>query len=325
MKKDSCQYIVVTPCRNEEKNVPNLVQSLVAQTLRPVLWVIVDDSSTDKTGEIIAEANKQHDWIKVVNLKEHKGYMGTHYAYVCNKGFEFAKEYCKNNNIPYGYIALVDADNILVDRYFEKLIEEFEKDEILGIASGNSVYANVEKILNNLKMEKTNVSVMDNDFWRLCGSSFTYSREDQPMGSARMWRKECFEETGGYILVHAPDAISNVKAKLKGWKTRCFMDFKIIEREAATKEVLWKGWKDKGRSDFFMWYPLSFAVLKAIKYLFKRPYYTGIAYIYGYIEPLSYRENRINDDEIRKYYRYTRPQELKAYYKEKIKRLLIKT
>ncbi|MCK4736138.1 MAG: glycosyltransferase, partial [Methanophagales archaeon] len=53
---NSRRYIVVTPCRNEEKNIPNLVQSITAQTIRPALWVIVDDGSTDKTGEIIAEA-----------------------------------------------------------------------------------------------------------------------------------------------------------------------------------------------------------------------------------------------------------------------------
>ena len=52
---NSRRYIVVTPCRNEEKKLPNLVQSITAQTIRPALWVIVDDGSTDKTGEIISE------------------------------------------------------------------------------------------------------------------------------------------------------------------------------------------------------------------------------------------------------------------------------
>ena len=47
------RYIVVTPCRNEEKNLPDFVQSMTAQTIRPVFWVIVDDGSTDKTPEIL--------------------------------------------------------------------------------------------------------------------------------------------------------------------------------------------------------------------------------------------------------------------------------
>lgn len=49
---ESRRYIVVTPCRNEEKNLPNLVQSMTVQTIRSVFWVIVDDGSTDKTPEI---------------------------------------------------------------------------------------------------------------------------------------------------------------------------------------------------------------------------------------------------------------------------------
>ena len=53
------RYIVVTPCRNEEKNLSNLVQSMTAQTIRPALWVIVDDGSTDKTGKIIDEVEKK--------------------------------------------------------------------------------------------------------------------------------------------------------------------------------------------------------------------------------------------------------------------------
>jgi len=50
------RHIVVTPCRNEEKDLSNLVQSITAQTIRPVFWVIVDDGSTDKTPEIIKKA-----------------------------------------------------------------------------------------------------------------------------------------------------------------------------------------------------------------------------------------------------------------------------
>ena len=42
--------------------------------------------------------------------------MGAHIAYVCNMGFEFAKVYCNDKGIPYEYIALVDADNILEAR-----------------------------------------------------------------------------------------------------------------------------------------------------------------------------------------------------------------
>lgn len=319
------RYIVVTPCRNEEKNLPNLIQSITAQTIRPALWVIVDDGSIDKTGEIIAQAGKKYEWIKEIYLKEHREYMGAHIAYVCNMGFEFAKDYCMRNDILYEYIALVDADNILEARYFEKLIEEFKKDEKLGIASGNSAWTDVEKLLNELGKTKRDVTVMDREFWRMYDSPVIHIgkvQEDLPIGSARMWRKECFEETGGYAYVQAPDAVSNVKAKIKGWKTKCFRNIKLIERKGFTAEGSWKGYKKRGESDFFRWYPLYFTVLKALKYSFTRPYYIGIAYLWGYIKSIIYRKERINDEEIQNYHKHVRPQELKDYYKEKLKKLL---
>lgn len=325
MKKQKMnrRYIVVTPCRDEEKNLPNLVQSITAQTIRPVLWVIVDDGSIDKTGEIIAEAKKTYEWIKAVHLTVHKEYMGAHIAYVCNKGFEFAKDYCNENGISFGYIALVDADNILEARYFEKLINEFEKDAKLGIASGNSAFADVETFLEELRAKNPDVTVMDNEFWQLWDSPSTQiqnSREDLPTGSARIWRRDCFEETGGYLPVALPDSVSNAKAKMSGWKTRRFRDIRIIERHGLKKQGLWNGYKERGESLFFLGQPLSFAVLKAFNYSLEKPYYIGMAYLYGYIKSLVLRKKRIDDNEIRKYFQAIHH----VYHKKKLARMLRK-
>jgi len=323
--KNSRQYIVVTPCKNEENNLPNLVQSMTAQTIKPALWVIVDDGSTDRTGEIIAEVEEKYGWVKGLHLEKCEEYMGTHLAYVCNKGFEFAREYCDREGISYGYIALVDADNILEERYFEKLIGEFEKDEKLGIASGWDAYVDIENILGNLRARNPNITVMNHEFWQVWNSPFVEiqkSREDLPMGSARLWRKECFEETGGYLPVPLPDSVSNAIAKLKGWKAKRFRDIKVMERRGLTKQGLWKGYSEKGESYFFLGQSLFLTVLKALRYTFKKPHYIGVAYFYGYIKPFVYRKERVKDDEIRHYYKYIRPRELKAYYKGKLKKLL---
>ena len=324
-KMNHRRYIVVTPCRNEAKNLPNLVQSMTAQTIKPALWVIVDDGSTDRTGEIIAEVEEKYGWIKGLHLEKSEEYMGTHLAYVCNKGFEFAKEYCNEKGISYEYIALVDADNILEARYFEKLIEEFEKDEKLGIASGNSIFVDIEMILYELKAKNPNITVMDNEFWHIWDSNSTEkqnSREDLPMGSARVWRKECFEETDGYLPVPLPDSVSNAMAKLKGWRTRRFMDIRVIERSGLKKQGLWRGYKEKGESYFFLGQSLFLTVLKALKYSLRKPYYTGLAYFWGYIIPFVCGKERVNDDEIRHYYKYIRSKELKAYYKQKLGKLI---
>ena len=47
------RYVIITPIRDEEKFIEATIASVQAQTVRPAEWVIVDDGSTDRTGEII--------------------------------------------------------------------------------------------------------------------------------------------------------------------------------------------------------------------------------------------------------------------------------
>lgn len=323
--KISRNYIVVTPCRNEVENLPNLIESIVMQTLKPVLWVIVDDNSTDGTQKIITHALKKHDWIKNIRLKDENEYLGVHYAYVCNMGFNFIEAHCQPNGIPYEYIAVADADNILEQNYFEKLIMEFEKDLKLGIASGHSAFSEINKVLDGLKKNNLTTSVMGHEFWKLYGSSQMVVQEsyrnDIPMGSARIWKKACFEETGGYAYSYSPDSISIVKAKMKGWKTKRFKHAKVIERRGSTAQGFWNGYKNRGESDFFLWTPLYLAVLKALMHSTKRPYYIGVAYFIGYIVPFISGKKRILDKDIKQYYLYVHPLELINYYKTRLKNI----
>lgn len=325
--EESRHYVLITPCKNEAENLPNLIESISAQTTKPIMHIIVNDGSTDDTSKIINSAILKYEWIKSITLDKYDAYLGAHYAVVCNKGFDFAKEYSQKNKLIYEYIGIVDADNIPEKEYFEKLINEFEKDPKLGLASGESAYGDINKILAKLKEKDDTLNVMSPLFWELYGCpelviQRSY-RTDIPMGSARMWRKKCFDESGKYYEGHAPDAISNIKAKLRGWKIKRFSNARVIERQGSTAQGFWKGYEIHGEADFFIGFPLSLAVLKALDYSLKRrPYYTGTAYLFGYIKSLISGKKRIDDLEIRYYYKFVRLSELKQNYKNKIKTIL---
>ena len=60
-------YAIISPCRNEQDYMRRTLDSVVAQSVRPDLWVIVDDGSTDDTPAILAEYAAAHDWIRVLS------------------------------------------------------------------------------------------------------------------------------------------------------------------------------------------------------------------------------------------------------------------
>src|SRR5579862_1553674 len=63
-------YALITPARNEVQFIELTLQSVVAQTVRPVKWVIVSDGSTDGTDEVVQQFAAQHDWIELVRIPE---------------------------------------------------------------------------------------------------------------------------------------------------------------------------------------------------------------------------------------------------------------
>ena len=281
----------MTPVKNEEENLPNLVKSVVEQTIKPILWVIVDDGSTDKSPEIIEKARKKNEWIEGIKLPKGKRDLGLHYAYVCKQGFDYATEFCKKKGIGWNYISLLDADIRLEEDYFEKLIIEFERNPKLGIASGGIYYQTDDGLL------------------------WVKTRRDLPRGANRIWRRKCFEETEGFKVTYSPDAVSNVKAKLRGWETKQFKDLVSIQaRPTSSAEGLWKGYEFRGESTYYLCYHPIHAFLKGLKHLLQPRFYLSFAYFSSYLSGFIHKKPRIEDEEIRNYFRRQRLKELVDIY-----------
>ena len=51
--KSQLPYVLITPARNEERHIGKIIQSMIAQTVLPLKWVIVNDGSTDATASIV--------------------------------------------------------------------------------------------------------------------------------------------------------------------------------------------------------------------------------------------------------------------------------
>src|SRR4030042_4790295 len=68
MKKT--KYIIVSPVRNEEAYIEKTIMAVIAQTVLPDEWILVNDGSTDSTREKIEKYAPSYSWIKLINLPD---------------------------------------------------------------------------------------------------------------------------------------------------------------------------------------------------------------------------------------------------------------
>src|SRR5690606_40322695 len=59
-------YVLISPCKDEAAHIERTLASVAAQTVRPALWVIVDDGSTDDSMAIVARWRARLPCIRVV-------------------------------------------------------------------------------------------------------------------------------------------------------------------------------------------------------------------------------------------------------------------
>ena len=189
------RYALITPAHNEERFIAKTLESMVAQTLLPERWVIVDDGSTDATTKIVEKYAKDHRWIDLVRRtqRRHRSFAGKVHSF--NAGLERVRL------LDFELIGNLDADLSFDPDYLEFLIRKFSDDPQLGVAG---------------------TPFTEDGGYDSARDSF--EGENHVAGGCQLFRRKCFEEIGGYIPNPAGgiDWIAVTTARMKGWKTRSF-------------------------------------------------------------------------------------------------------
>jgi len=250
------RYVVITPARDEMQHIAETITSVVHQMVRPVEWVIVDDGSTDGTGEIIERFAAQHSWITAL----HRPNRGVRQN--ANGVMEaFYDGYQSLKTTEWDFIVKLDGDVSLNPDYFEACFKAFQQDPKLGIGGG---------LICHLENGARKVEACPRFHVR---------------GATKIYRRACWDAIGGLLKVPGWDTVDEAKANMLGWKTRAFQDLKVLHhRPTGAADGAWKNSVKDGRADYISGYHPLFMFLKCVKRLVQEPYLVGsCGLLYGFI------------------------------------------
>jgi glycosyltransferase involved in cell wall biosynthesis len=267
MATPSVNYVLITPARNEEAHLEKTIAAVAAQTVLPLRWVIVSDGSTDRTEAIAAQAAARHPWITVVVRppRDTRDFAGKVAAF--NAGFEVVK------SLDFAIVGSLDADLSFVPDYFEFLLGQFVADPQLGLAG--------------CPFSEDGVTY-----------DYTFSSQDHVSGACQMFRRECYEQIGGYVPLKGGgiDVVAVLMARMHGWRTRTFTERVCVHHRpmgSANDDSRFVANYKLGQRAYRLGYHPAFQLFRSIYQMTRRPYVSGgVALGAGYLWAMVSRSER---------------------------------
>ena len=276
----SRRYLLVTPCRDEAKFARRTLDSVVAQTVTPALWVIVDDGSTDETPAILAEYAAKHPWIRVIR-RDDRGFrkLGGGVIDAFYHGYETV------NPDDFDYVCKLDLDLDLPPRYFETLMQRMEADPRVGTASGKPWFRGDGG---------RRVSEM-------CG-------DENSVGMVKFYRTACFQQIGGFVRELMWDGIDGHRCRMLGWVAVSWDDpavnFEHLRPMGTSHKNWWTGRVRHGVGQYYMGTGPAYMLASALFRMTRPPVFVGgVAMLWGYLKSMAQRKGRYGDADFRKFLR----------------------
>ena len=277
------RLLVVSPLRNEAAHIELVAHALASQTRRPDLWLVVDDHSSDETPQILARLAERLDFMSVIRTqppagddapKDRLAIAAPPRAF--NAGLGSADWQA------FTHVAKLDGDVELPPRYFELLLGEFARDSTLGLAGG-------------VLQER------DGDGWCKLPPSNDY----HVRGGLKCYTRECLWAIGGIQERLAWDAIDEIYARMRGYRTRTVSELVARHhRPTASADGLLRGRARHGQCAYILHFTLPWVTLRAFKVARERPRgLSGFAFLYGYLRSPLLRVAQVDDPEFRTFVR----------------------
>ena len=182
------RYVLITPCRDEAAYARRCIESVLAQSLPPSLWVIVDDGSSDATGSILLEYAQKVPWIRVLVLRNRgKRQVGPGVVEAFYAGLDTV------SLDDFDYLCKFDLDLEIPAQYFHVMVSRMEREPRLGTCSGKPYFEHQGRLISER-----------------CG-------DEMSVGMSKFYRVPCFREIGGFVREVMWDGIDCHCCRMKGW------------------------------------------------------------------------------------------------------------
>ncbi|NCD41066.1 MAG: glycosyltransferase family 2 protein [Bacteroidia bacterium] len=250
------EYAIITTAKNEASYIGKTLESVTTQTLLPVQWIIIDDKSSDNTKQIIQDYCTLHNWITLLTTDDIDISFKTTGGRV-PKLFNIALDYIKHNP---EFIIKLDADLSFDSSFISDLINKFNENPKLGIASGTLVFDGV--------VEKVNY------------------QQQSTRGAVMIIKKEILDKTNGLFVSkgRGSDRLLSTAAHYFGWQTFSYpIYFNHLKPEGIKGGNIKNHWIH-GFYKGSIPYRFSYFLISQIKHLRKKPYILGSLFqLCGYI------------------------------------------
>ena len=260
-------FVLITPARNEAQFIELTLKSVVAQTVRPAKWIIVSDGSTDGTDDIVNKYAAEHPWIELVRMPERRE---RHFA---GKVHAFNAGYARVRDLQCEMVGSLDGDISFDEDYFSFLLQMLAEDPELGLVG--------------TPFKGSSSPTYDYRFVSI----------EHVSGACQLFRRECFEEIGGYVPVKGGgvDHIAVIAARMKGWKTRTFTEKVCLHHRGigtAERGTLMARFRT-GAQDYALGGHPIWELFRTVYQMTKRPFAAGgLVLGAGYVWAMVRREEK---------------------------------
>lgn len=280
-------YCIISPVRDEIHYARRTLDSVVAQTVTPDLWVIVDDGSTDGTSELLRDYAARYPFIRIVT-RTNRGSrrVGGGVVEAFYEGWAVAEP------LRFDFLSKLDLDLDLPLGYFEGLLAIMAADPRVGTVSGKAYYPGPSNPEGRFDGELVSENIGD----------------DVSLGMTKFWRRECFEQIGGLIPQVLWDGIDCYKARMHGWKAystdRPDLRFIHLRPMGSSHKGIITGRQRWGSGHWIMGSLPLFVVATSVNRMRYRPYVAGgFAMLLGYAKAAAQRTPRLPDKGFRRHLR----------------------